>query len=153
MAAGGGQLAPLVPLSWLTIFALGLLAAAFGLAILFRNRLRSGARGRAGTWDCGYAAPTARMQYSSSSFAEMLVKLFAGILRPHAHLPAIRELFPAGARFFSHVPEVVLELLMIPLFDKADDRLAPVRRLQQGQLHLYILYVFLTLVLLLAWAT
>ena len=29
------------------------------------------------TWGCGYAAPTARMQYTSSSFAEMLVGLFA----------------------------------------------------------------------------
>ena len=32
------------------------------------------------TWDCGYAAPTARMQYSASSFADLLVGLthFAG---------------------------------------------------------------------------
>jgi hydrogenase-4 component B len=152
-AAGGGQLAALAPLAWLTVFALVLLVVVFSLAVLFHGRLAAAATARAGTWGCGYAAPTSRMQYSASSFAEMLVQLFAAILRPDTHRTAIRELFPRGARFASHVPEVVLELIMVPLFHKGDDRLAPVRRLQQGQLHLYILYVFLTLLALLAWAT
>jgi hydrogenase-4 component B len=153
VAGGGVHLADHAPLGWLTLSALGLLVVLLGLALLFRHRLATLPRGRGGTWDCGYAAPAATMQYSSSSFAEMLVKLCSAVLRPHVHLPALRELFPQGGRFASHVPEVVLELIMIPLFARADARLSPVRRLQHGQLHLYILYVFLTLLALLAWAT
>jgi hydrogenase-4 component B len=151
---GGAEgLAALVPFSALTLLAMVLGAAALLLALGFRRRLRSAATGTTGTWDCGYAAPAASMQYSSSSFAEILVKLFAPLLRPRSHLPALRELFPRGAHFASHVPEVVLELVMIPLFRSADQRFSAVRRLQHGQLHLYILYVFVTLMMLLAWAT
>ena len=61
------------------------------------------------TWDCGYAAPSPRMQYTSSSFAEMLVGLFRWALRPQAHRPHLRGIFPAGDRFHSHVPDAVLD--------------------------------------------
>lgn len=101
------------------------------------------------TWGCGYLRPTPRMQYSASSFAEMLVGLFSGILRPHGKPPVIGGIVPAPARFASHVPETVLELLYLPLFAKANERLALIRKLQHGQLHLYILYTFITLVTLL----
>ena len=150
---GAGSLPPLVPYSAVTLLATLLGAVLLLLALIFRKRLRAAGAGTSGTWDCGYAAPSASMQYSSSSFAEILVKLFAPLLRTRAHLPALRELFPRGGSFASHVPEVVLELVMIPLFQAADQRFSAIRRLQQGQLHLYILYVFVTLLLLLAWAT
>lgn len=150
---GGAKLAQAAPLSWITLLALLLIAITLAFAIIFRRRVAGRARGKAGTWDCGYAKPSASMQYSSSSFAEMLVRLFATMLRPDCHKPALRDLFPKGGRFSSHVPEVVLELLMVPLFMKADAKFISIRRLQHGQLHLYILYVFLALLALLAWAT
>lgn len=147
------SLASIVPLSWITMLALGLIAITLIFSLLFRKMVGGAAVGRGGTWDCGYAKPSARMQYSSSSFAGMLVNLFASLLRPSMHRPEIRELFPKVTSFASHVPEVILELIMVPLFMKADERFSTVRRLQHGQLHLYILYVFLALLALLAWAT
>jgi hydrogenase-4 component B len=92
------------------------------------------------------------MQYSASSFGEMLVKLFGGVLRPHRNRPEIKGLFSGTARFASHVPETVLELIYLPFLRWANEKLSVVRRLQHGQLHLYILYTFVTLVLLLIWA-
>src|SRR5438309_2276169 len=68
------------------------------------------------TWGCGYAAPTPRMQYTSSSFAQMLVALFAWALRPRLHKPAHLPLFPAEADFHSTVPDTVLEEAVLPAF-------------------------------------
>jgi hydrogenase-4 component B len=90
------------------------------------------------------------MQYTASSFAEMLVGIFGGILRPEIHQPDIKGLFPGRTSFESHVPEVVLDKGILPFFAAADRRLAMIRRLQNGQLNHYILYIFVALIILLA---
>jgi hydrogenase-4 component B len=92
------------------------------------------------------------MQYSSSSFARILVELFGTFLRPQGHRPGLKGYFPEASSYGSHLPETVLELGFLPLFRQADRRLATLRKLQHGQLHLYILYIFVTLVALLVWA-
>ncbi|RNC72624.1 MAG: hydrogenase [Desulfuromonadales bacterium] len=152
LAFAGEGLADAAPLGWVTILGALLVLMALGIGIVIRQRLQAAPRGTTGTWDCGFARPTTRMQYTASSFAEMLVKLFAGVLRPKSHQPEVRSLFPVGGTFASHVPEAVLELVITPLLTAADRRLSLARRLQHGQLHLYILYIFVTLAILLAWA-
>lgn len=119
------------------------------LVVLYVNRLKSSQVSETGTWDCGYAAPSPSMQYTASSFAAMLVSIFSGILRPVRHTPDISGLFPGRSRFQSHVPEVVLEEGILPLFSSIDRRLAGIRRLQNGQLNQYILYIFVALIVLL----
>ena len=151
LAQGGTRLSAVAPFGWLTIFAVLFLVAAGALGAVFRRRLRSAPYGTAATWGCGYLNPSPRMQYSASSFAEMLVKLFTGVLRPHWQRPAISGPAPASGHFASHVPEVALEMVFLPFLRRAFEKLAVVRRLQHGQLHLYILYTFITLVLLLLW--
>ena len=47
------------------------------------------------SWDCGYARPTARMQYTASSFADTLVALFGWALRPTEDRPRPRGPFPS----------------------------------------------------------
>ncbi|HEX9078926.1 MAG TPA: proton-conducting transporter membrane subunit [Desulfuromonadaceae bacterium] len=120
------------------------------LVVFYANRLKAIPSGEAGTWDCGYAAPTPRMQYSASSFAATLVSIFAPILRPERHEPHMAGLFPPPARFQSHVPEVVLDKGIMPLLGAIDRRFAPIRRLQNGQLNRYILYIVVALFALLA---
>jgi hydrogenase-4 component B len=103
----------------------------------------------AGTWDCGYAVPSNTMQYTSSSFAEMLVRLFAFALRPKVVRPAIATLFPRSARFESHVPEPVLDSIVLPLSTQLARFLSWFRWLQSGNVHAYLLYVLITLLALL----
>jgi hydrogenase-4 component B len=146
------RLTQVAPLGWLAAGALALVASCGLLAVLYRRRLARNGAASAATWGCGYQATTPRMQYSSSSFAEMLVKLLGGLLRPHEQRPAIQGPFPRPTSFSSHVPEVVLELGYLPLLHRLNERLAVLRKLQHGQLHLYILYIVLTLVLLLTWS-
>jgi len=152
LAKTGPSLTAAAPLGWITILGIALLCLAGALAAHFMNRLKAEPVAGVVTWDCGYLRPAPRMQYSASSFAELLVKTFAGILHPHVAAPALKEPLPGPARFTSHVPETMLEHVFMPLLRLANDRLAYLRRLQHGQLHLYILYTFVTLVVLLIWA-
>lgn len=140
------------PLVWVSIMAavlFGLLALA---ALLYSYRLRSAPQGQSETWGCGYLAPTPRMQYTASSFASSIVSILSPVLRPRSHRPEISGLAPAPSHFGSHVPEVVLDLLLLPILRSAEERSSVVRRLQHGHLHLYMLYILVVLAVLILWA-
>ncbi len=145
-------LAGVAPLVWVsaTGAALLLVLALLGswLAALARARA---ATSDVGTWDCGYAAPTARMQYSSSSFAEMLVGLLGWALRPEMQTPRVEGPFPAPATFHSHVPDTVLDGVVHPSFVLAGRIASWLRPIQRGSIHLYLLYILGTLFALLLW--
>jgi hydrogenase-4 component B len=140
------EVAPLEKLSLASVVLWGMLVV--GAALLTR-RLRAFPLVRTETWGCGYTAPTARMQYTASSFAQMLVALFSWALRPTVHRPRLDSLFPATATYESHVPEVVLEGAVSPLFDFLARVFQWCRLVQQGNVQMYLLYILGTLVLLL----
>jgi hypothetical protein len=150
LAASGVQLVNLAPLGWISLLSIGLVCFAVVVAIILIRRTSKLPRAVSKTWGCGYPSPTPRMQYTASSFAEMLVGCFRGFLRPEAHKPIINGAFPAPARFSSHVPETVLEHVYIPFLEYLYAKSAPIRRLQHGQLNIYIFYTFVTLVVLMA---
>jgi hydrogenase-4 component B len=121
------------------------------IAVWYRHRLKRSTSSETVTWGCGYQRPVPRMQYSASSFAEMLTSLFAFVLKPHIQDPeGITGLFPRKSHFFSHVPEAVLELVYKPALIRLYRRFAGFRRLQSGILQQYVLYSLVTLILLLA---
>ncbi len=95
----GPRLAALAPLGWITVMGVGLLAFLIAVGTVLRLRLRYSIVDEAATWGCGYVAPTPRMQYTSSSFAQMLVGLFGWALRPRVHKPRNLPLFPQKTRF------------------------------------------------------
>jgi len=133
---GLGELSPLRPVAWVNaLLVLSVLVVSAGL-------FKAGARfARGVTWDCGYAAPTARMQYTASSFADWLVGMSAIVLRPRVRAAEVSGSFPALSRFESHVPDVVLDLWTMPV-GRALARVAGwFRFIQHGSVHLYVLYV------------
>jgi len=134
----------------LSVAAVALLMILLLLTAFYIKRLKTTHTAETGTWDCGYAAPSVTMQYTSSSFAQMLVGIFSTVLRPERHEPLAKALFPQMERFESHVPEVVLEQGVIPVMLTFDRWFASIRRLQNGQLNRYILYIFIALMVLLA---
>jgi hydrogenase-4 component B len=91
------------------------------------------------------------MQYTSSSFADSLVRLFGWALRPDRHAPRLQGAFPTAARFESHVPDAVLDRGLVPGFALAGRWLGRLRPIQQGSVHLYLLYILATLLALLLW--
>ncbi len=143
-------LAAAAPLGKITLAAVLLLAALGLAAAALAARIR--APSTALTWDCGYAAPSARMQTSSSSFAQMLVGLFAFALHPREHAPRLAAaLFPARAAYHSEVPDAVLDRMMLPFLNAAGGAFERLRLIQRGDVQSYLAYILLTLVLLLVW--
>jgi hydrogenase-4 component B len=145
------QLTSLAPLASVSVLGLVLLGAMALIGLVFWQRLRRGGVSAGPTWGCGYAAPTARMQYTSSSFAQMLVGLFSWALRPKRRKPKHLPLFPQQTAFHSDVRDVVLEEGLRPAFHVGAEALSWFRILQQGKIQAYLLYIFLTLLVLLLW--
>jgi len=112
------------------------------------RRLRGGVARRAMTWDCGYAAPTARMQYTSASFAGIVGGWFRWILRPELALRRPRGLLPLRAFRLERFPETVLDVVIAPVGGLIMQTASGARRLQHGSLQAYILYVVAGLVAL-----
>ncbi len=103
---------------------------------------------KAGTWDCGYAKPDSRMQYTASSFAQSIVSLFSWILRPHEHKPHLKEYFPKSQKMKSHVNEIVLDRMLVPASNIFRRCSGWFHRFQQGLIQHYILYILITLFLM-----
>jgi hydrogenase-4 component B len=98
-----------------------------------------------GTWGCGFARPTARMQYSASSFGWSLVESFRAALRPRRTVRRPSGNFPQGGELETHTPDVALSRGYAPLFEwiaRMFQRLWP---LQHGRIHLYLTYIVATL--------
>lgn len=107
---------------------------------------------RALTWDCAFAAPSARMQYTAGSFAGILTEWFAWILRPVSHRHPPERLFPDRASWDEHTPETVLEKVVVPA-SRGVMRLAlAVRHVQHGTVQAYLLYLLIGLAALSALA-
>jgi formate hydrogenlyase subunit 3/multisubunit Na+/H+ antiporter MnhD subunit len=139
------------PLAYVAAGGAGILALVTLLALVRLALLRGREVGEGGTWGCGYAQPTARMQYTSSSFAQPLTELFAPVLRTRRRLDAPAGLFPKGASLATETPDVCREALFRPAFLLVGWALARLGWLQQGRVHLYVLYIALTLLVLLVW--
>jgi hydrogenase-4 component B len=126
-----------------------LAAVAILAAMILWWRVRRNGFQRAVTWDCGYAAPTPRMQYTAASFAGIITGWFAWILRPECHVepaPTPMPIFPAHAHYSEHTPETVLEHVVEPAARQVMSLSTAVRRLQHGRLQAYILYLLVGLV-------
>ena len=144
----------LVPLGTIGMASM-ILACAIALLALghwLHSRLRAAGRvtGAPGTWDCGYARPTPRMQYSASSFARSIVDLFSWALRPHMEQPALHGSFPGPASMESHVDDPVLDRRIIPAFRGLEKASLWFHRFQQGLTQSYIVAILLALMILLA---
>jgi hydrogenase-4 component B len=133
--------APPAPLSLLTIVNITFVAlAALAAWWLWRRARRNGVV-RALTWDCGYATPTPRMQYTAGSFAGIITEWFSWILRPKRHEHRPEGLFPASASFAEHTPETVLEKIVEPGAAMVLRVSQIARRFQHGRVQAYIFYV------------
>ncbi|HAP43891.1 MAG: hypothetical protein A2087_02340 [Spirochaetes bacterium GWD1_61_31] len=104
----------------------------------------------AGTWDCGYARPDSRMQYTASSFSQAFSRVFTWLVRVVTKRPAALPVFPLRAAMDSKVPEPVLDGVLYPAAGRVQDRLVRLRRFQHGLIQSYVLYVLVALFILLA---
>jgi hypothetical protein len=138
----------LQPLSACAVGLLGLAASAAGI----RKWLLSGRSvATTVTWDCGYARPSPRMQYTAASFAQPLADLFEPLLGTRRRLSLPESVFPRTASFASETPDVYRERFYRPVFTGIERSLSAFRWLQHGRVQLYVLYIAFTLLVLLVW--
>jgi hydrogenase-4 component B len=138
-------LAPLEAVSVTSILLVALIAA---IAVGLTSRYKTSRY--AGTWDCGYARSTSRIQYTASSFAQMITAIFNWVLHPHMHWPRIEGLFPKPAKIHSHVDDIVLDRILVPAGLRIERWFGWFRRFQQGISQQYVLYILITVILMLS---
>jgi formate hydrogenlyase subunit 3/multisubunit Na+/H+ antiporter MnhD subunit len=128
----------------------GVIAAALLLAVLVAvglTVLRSRRRPAPATlplWACGADDLTARMQYTATSFAEPLQRVFDDVLRPDTdvdvtHVAESRYMAQA-VTYRSRIGDVVEERLYPPVLRAVTAAAVLVRRAHTGSVHLYLLY-------------
>lgn len=124
----------------MAIALLVLLAMAFALR---RRMLRQREVRAAETWSCGFAGASPRMQYTSSSFAAPLVSTFGRVSGVVEHR--------AAGTYHSHALDLVLDRLALPAWEHVHRAALRLRPIQQGRLYVYLLYVMVALLVLLAY--
>lgn len=128
-----------------------ILLAMTALLIWLRNRRLRKPVASGLTWDCGYAGPTPRMQYTAASFSQPLTRSLGLLIRPQVDAQLPTGLFPGHARWRTHVSDLFQRLLLAPLFRGAAAGLSWLRWLQHGRIQLYVLYIAAALILLALW--
>jgi formate hydrogenlyase subunit 3/multisubunit Na+/H+ antiporter MnhD subunit len=141
-------------ISWLTSTStvLGLFLALLAALILLRRYLLQGREvGATSTWGCGYAQLTARMQYTSSSYAQPLAELVGPLVGKRVDAPEELPYFPVEAEASTTTTDLALEAGYKPAFAGLRAAFGALRFLQSGTVHVYILYIAATLLVLLLW--
>jgi formate hydrogenlyase subunit 3/multisubunit Na+/H+ antiporter MnhD subunit len=154
-AAVGGWLwlTPIVPerasYSGFIVF-LGILVA-YGIvyAILHVNpgKIRRGA-----IWDCGFEKLTNRMQYNSVSFSMPIRRIFGFLflIKEDAQITkAPHPAFPVKLHYYLRIRDRFWFWLYMPIAKAAFWASRKVGRLQQGRIQSYLIYSFLTIIVLL----
>ena len=126
------------------------IAVALLLAVLTAvglTLLRSRRRPSAATlplWACGADDLTARMQYTATSFAEPLQRVFDDVLRPDTDVEvthvAESRYMTDSVTYRSRIGDAVEERLYPPVLRAVGAAAALLRRAHTGSVHLYLLY-------------
>lgn len=125
-------------------------AAVVGLVL----QLAAGRRRQAvPLWDCGAGPPSARMQYTATSFAEPLQRVFDDVLAPESDVdvtPAVEsEYLVRTVSYHRAVPDRIEHRLYPPVLAAVRWAGQQARGLANGSVHRYLGYAFSSLVVLL----
>lgn len=141
----------LTPLNTVTGMSVAFIAVSFVLYRWLSRKIQWRSAPHTITWSCGYARPTERMQYTASSFAQIITGLFRFVLRPSIHEPRIRQVFAQPSHFELHQDEPVLDQKLLPAARFTERLFGKVRPLQRGLAQQYLIYVAITVIVLLLW--
>jgi len=134
------------------LLVIAVLAAMALTAAVVRLVGRRGAR-RAEAWGCGRELQTARMEYTATSFAEPLGRVFADVLRPDHDIEvthvAESRYFAQAVRYQTRADDGIERSIYRPVINLVSLWGAFARRAQNGSVHRYLAYGFVALVVVL----
>jgi hydrogenase-4 component B len=133
----------------IVLMGLCLLPVPLVLWLLFgrRTRVRIGP-----TWDCGLKGLTPQMEYTATGFSKPLRMIFKALFRPRREVQREYDYSPyftTTLRFESHIEEAFVTRIYRPLKSAILRLSRRMRALQAGSIQAYLIYIFVTLLLLL----
>jgi hypothetical protein len=145
-AGASGRLAP-------AVIALALVSAlAVVLVVGWLVKVRR-VRRRLEAWACGRTIQTARMEYTATSFAEPLQRVFDDVLRPELDLDVSHKTesryYLEAVRYRIGISDALESRVYRPLVDmfgRLGDR---ARRVHNGSIHLYLAYMLVVVLVVL----
>ena len=123
------------------------IAAIVIVTVLAVRLFYHGHRRTARAWDCGFGELTPRMQDTAEGFGQPIRHIFASFFAITRELPSP---FDRAPRYSVTVADRIWQGLYLPLANVVQRATDAVAWLQQGRIATYLLYSFVTLVLLLA---
>ena len=127
------------------IFLLGV-AASFALAWLLVRRLYHGRLRRAPAWACGFPWGNARMQDTAEGFGQPIRQMFEPFFRMQRELPTP---FDTQPRYRVDIDDHFWHWLYLPVAALVAQVSRLVGLLQQGRIAVYLMFSFVTLVVML----
>ncbi len=102
------------------------------------------------TWDCGYYKLDSRNEYTATAFSKPFRVAFSFFLLPYRKTQKIRESFYHIKSFSyeTHTTKVFKKYIYDPVLAIVFKTAKAMRRIQLGSIHLYLGYIFITLLLL-----
>ncbi|MFO1377833.1 MAG: hydrogenase 4 subunit B [Steroidobacteraceae bacterium] len=137
-----GRHASYAPLLFLFGIVVTIVAAFAVVSLLYHRRAR-----RAPAWDCGFVRLDARMQDTAEGFGQPIRHIFQSFFGMQRELPSPFDVEP---RYRVTIVDRIWTGFYLPLADLVQRSAQAVAWLQQGRIASYLLYSFLTLLLMLA---
>ena len=132
------------PLVFLLVIAVVVLVVFLAVRAFYHGRVRRGA-----AWDCGFSAQTSRMQDSAEGFGQPIKRIFEIFFRIERHEPTP---FDRAPYYKSRTEDRWWYWFYLPVARTTERVSAWIGVLQRGRIHVYLIYSFATLILLLAFA-
>jgi hydrogenase-4 component B len=103
------------------------------------------------TWGCGYALPGPRMQYTASSFAALLLRIFKGLVHPTTRVRQAEGAFPHAPSLLTWTKDAAEAYLFRPAFVALAWPGRITRLLHRVAVQYQVLFVIVALAALLLW--
>jgi hydrogenase-4 component B len=134
------------------VIAVGLLVLMVPAALLVAIGVRKFGRKRGPVWDCGLPGLSAENEYTATAFSKALRMIFSVLYKPRREIQAVFDVspyFPKEIHFESGIEPTFEKRLYAPLQEFLFRFSSRMRTIQAGSIHVYLAYIFVTLVLLL----
>lgn len=147
-ASGWWLLTPtsIIRASYAPLFFLLGVAVASAFAFILVRLFYHGHLRRSAPWSTGYPWQTPRMHDTAEGYGQPIRQIFEPFFRMERHLPAPGDIEP---EYKVEVSDKFWDGLYLPIARATEFLSRQVGRLQQGRISIYLLYSFLTLLLML----
>ena len=127
------------------LFLLGIVTTLLVTFVLVR-KFYHGRVSRGPAWDCGFPQQTPRMQDTAEGFGQPIKQIFEPFFRIDRQMPSA---FDAEPRYHGKAEDKIWHVLYLPIARWVERLSVMISVLQQGRIHIYLTYSFVTLLVLL----